>query len=185
MAETRDNAVLRKLSRLTMMLCASALLTGCAWFDKTIRGQQSTAATEYTQTITVLKPIEGVPITVTYQGNAVYRVLARNALPGVITLMWDKSAYVTTQGESIRLLHLPMGRSLREAPAQQAESPIAPGSQLVANFTGEIWLEYTRSGAAPQPKDSTRKARLFLSFSNKGKRVAWHGEIAFSRSSKQ
>ena len=95
--------------------------------------------------------------------------------------MWDKSAYVTTQGESLRLLHLPTGRQLSAAPAQQAESPIAPGSQLVADFTGETWLEYSRSGAAPQPKDNTKKARLFLSFNIKGKRVAWHGEIAFVR----
>lgn len=185
MVESRGNVVLHKLSRMAMMVCAGVSLAGCAWFDKATRGQQPAAATEYTQTITVLKPIEGVPITVTYQGNAVYRVLVRNALPGGITLMWDKSAYVTTQGETIRLLHLPLGKSLREAPAQQAESPVAPGSQLAADFTGETWLEYSRSGAAPQPKDSTRKARLFLSFSSKGKRVAWHGEIAFSRPGKQ
>lgn len=184
MAETRNNLMLRKPSRLAMVVCVGALLGGCAWFDKAMRGQ-SGAAAEYTQVITVLKPIEGVPITVTYQGNAVYRVRVRNALPGVITLMWDKSAYVTTQGESIRLLHLPMGRSPSVAPAQQAESPIAPGSQLTADFTGETWLEYSRSGAAPQPKDSTRKARFFLSFSSKGKRVAWHGEIAFLPPDKQ
>lgn len=183
MAELRENMVLRNLPRFAMMAGAGVLLAGCVWFDKATRGQQP-AAGEYAQTITVLKPIGGVPITVTYQGNAVYRVVVRNALPSVITLMWDKSAYVTTQGESIRLLHLPMGRSLREAPAQQAESPIVPGSQLAADFTGETWLEFSRSGAAPQPKDGTRKARLFLSFSIKGKRVAWHGEIAFMRPDK-
>ena len=52
------------------------------------------------QVITVLKPIEGVPVSVSYQGNAVYRVQVGNTLPGVINLMWDESAYVTTRGES-------------------------------------------------------------------------------------
>ncbi len=178
---------LRKLLRSGLAVYVSVSLAGCAWFGQNARNPFASqpSAAEYTQIITVLKPIEGMPITITYQGNAVYRVLVKNTRPGVVNLMWDQSAYVTTQGESIRLLHLPgWGRTLHEPPAQQAESPIAPGAELDADFTGETWLEFSRSGNPPQPKDSSKKARLFLSFKIKGKRVAWHGEIAFSRPGK-
>jgi hypothetical protein len=186
MSEGKHMTEARTLLRSGAIAFAAALLAGCALFDKATHAQRGGSGREYVQVITVLKPIEGVPVTVSYQGNAVYRVLVGNTLPGVVNLMWDQSAYVTTRGESVRLLHLPRaGKSLREAPAQQAESPVAPGAQLEADFTGETWLESNRSGAPPQPKDSSKKARLFLSFSIKGKRVAWRGEIAFLPPSKQ
>lgn len=180
MSEAKYMTEARSLLRLGAIAFAAALLGGCALFDKAMHAQREGSGGEYVQVVTVLKPIEGVPVLVSYQGNAVYRVQAGNTLPGVVNLLWDESAYVTTRGESVRILHLPgAGRSLREPPAQQAESPIAPGSQLTADFTGENWLEFSRSGAAPQPKDGSKKARLFLTFNIKGKRVEWRGEIAF------
>ena len=135
---------------------------------------------EFEQVITVLKPIGKVPISVSYQGGAFYHVEVNNTLPNVINLVWDESAYVNTKGESVRMLHILKKSDLpRDPPAQQASSPIAPNSQLQADFIGESWLDAARRGATPQPKDRFRKARIHLAFNINGKRVKWQGEVTF------
>lgn len=135
---------------------------------------------EFEQVVTVLKPIGKVPISVTYQGGAFYHLEVNNSLPTVINLVWDESAYVNTKGESVRILHVQKKSDIsRDPPAQQASPPIAPDSQFQADFIGESWLDFARRGATPQPKDGLRKAKIYLSFNIKGKRVDWMGEITF------
>lgn len=149
---------------------SATLLIGCATFHKA----------EYEQVITVFRPVKSVPITVSYQGGAFYRVQVNNTLPTAISLVWDESAYVTTSGESVRILHIQNKNDLpRYPPAQQAFSPIPPKSQLQADFTGEDWLDCEKRGCTPQPKDGLKNARIYLTFNIKGKRVRWQGEIAF------
>ena len=171
-----------------MSMLAAALLTGCAGL-KNIKQQniknepvsrQDKKEQEFEQVVTVSRPIAGVPILVSYQGGAFYHVEVANTLPTVINLLWDESAYVNTRGESVRILHIAKKTDLpRDPPAQQASPPIAPNSRFQADFIGDIWLDAARSGATPQPNNSLRKARIYLSFNIKGKRVEWQGEIAF------
>ena len=164
-------------------LLAAVMLTGCAglqnikddWAHK-----QNKKEPEFGQVITVSRPIAGVPISVSYQGGVFYHVEVNNTLPTVINLVWDESAYVNTNRETVRILHIPKKSDLpHEPPAQQASSPIAPDSGIQADFIGETWLDAAQRGATPQPKDSLRKARIYLSFKINGRRVRWQGEIAF------
>lgn len=161
----------------------AVLLTGCTglrnmkneWSAKQPGKEQ-----EIGQVVTVLRPISGVPVSVTYLGGAFYHLEVTNTLTNVINLLWDESAYVDTNGGSIRLLCIPKRNDLsRDPPAQQSSPPIAPDSRFQADFIGESWLDAARRGATPLPKDSGRKARLYLAFNIKGKRVEWQGEIAF------
>jgi len=134
----------------------------------------------YDQVVTVLKPIEKVPVAVSFQDGVFYRVKVNNNLPTSIKLLWDESVYVNTSGKSVRVIrvldrrNLPGNLSLR-----QADSPIAPGSQLQADFAGESWIELVRRGGTPKPRESFRKARIHLLFNINGKRVDWRGEVAF------
>lgn len=161
----------------------ATLLTGCTglrnmkneWSAKQL-GKEP----EIGQVVTVLRPISGVPVSVTYLGGALYHLEVSNALTTMINLVWDESAYVDTKGESIRILHIQKKNDLtRDPPAQQASPPIAPDSRFQADFMGESWLDAARRGVTPLPRDGNRKARLYLAFSIKGKRVEWQGEIAF------
>jgi len=150
------------------------LLTGCATFLKTEHKP------EREQLVSVLQPVKRVSVIVSYQGGPFYRVQVNNTLPIAIKLMWDESSYVTTTGESIRILHLQNKSDLpRYAPAQQASSSIPPGSQFRADFTGDDWLDCARRNCTPSPKNSLRKARIYLVFNIKGQRIRWQGEITF------
>ncbi len=107
---------------------AATLLVGCATFHKA----------GYEQIVTELRHVESVPIIVSYQGGAFYRVQLNNTLPYAINLVWDESAYVTTTGESVRILHVQNRNDLpKNPPAQQDSSIIYPNSQFQADFTGE------------------------------------------------
>lgn len=149
---------------------AATLLVGCATIQKA----------GYEQIVTELRRIESLPITVSYQGGAFYRVHLNNTLPDGISLIWDESAYVTTTGKTIRLLHIPNKSDLPQyPPAQQDASLITPNSQFQALFTGEEWLDCAKRGCTPQPKDSLKNPRIYLAISIKGKRFRWQGEITF------
>lgn len=154
-----------------------ALLAGCAEL-----GFNKKNEVEYEQVVTVLKPIDRVSVVVRYQGGVFYRVQVNNGLPNAISLLWDESAYVNTGGESVRLIRVPDRSNLPDdVHLPQADSPIASGSRLLADFVGESWMTLARRGITPKPKDGFRKARIYLVFNIKGKRVDWQGEIAFVR----
>ncbi|CAG0937786.1 hypothetical protein GALLN_00002 [Gallionellaceae bacterium] len=158
----------------------SYLAISCVFFVVLLSGCGTLHKAEHEQIVTVSKPIKSVPITVSYQGGVFYRVQVNNTLPTAITLAWDESVYVTTAGESVRILHLRNKYNLPErAPAQQASSPIAPNSQFQADFIGDDWLDCARRSCTPQPKDGFKNARIYLAFNIKGKRVTWQGEVAF------
>ena len=146
-------------------------LTGC----ETLRQP------DHDQTITISNPIKNVPITVSYQGGVFYRLEIINDLPTSINLLWDESSYLTTTGESVRILHLTSKSDLpKSAPAQQASTSIPPNSKFEADFTGDEWLDCARRNCTPHPKNSVKKAGISLTFKIKGKRVRWQGEVAFT-----
>lgn len=159
---------------LLKFLLLAFLLSGCAVLAPAKK------EAEYEQIVTVLRPIDKVPITINFEEGMFYHVQVQNALPGAISLVWDESSYVNTRRESIRLIRIPDRGNLPLYPRpKQADSPIAPDSQLQADFMGESWIELARSGAIPRPKDGFKKARIYLVFNIKGKRVDWQGEVTF------
>jgi hypothetical protein len=170
----------RLMSSTTAML-KSYLAILCILFVALLAGCETLPKIGHEQTVTAVKPIKNVPIIVSYQGGVFYHVQVNNNLPTAINLVWDESTYVTTTGESVRLLHLQSKSDLPQyAPAQQVSSPISPNSQFQADFTGDDWLDCARRNCAPQPKNSVKNASLYLTFNIKGKRVRWQGEISFA-----
>lgn len=170
---------------------SATLLIGCATFHKAApleehktedkaEYKEAEQKAEYEQIVTVRRPVKSVPITVSYQGGALYHVQVNNNLKIPINLEWDECAYATTTRESIRLLHIQNRNDLpQHSPAQQASSLILPNSQFKADFTGEDWLDCVKRGCSPQPKKGIKNARIYLTFNIKGKRVKWQGEVAF------
>jgi len=160
-------------------------LAGCA--DLKHRASTSTptsketkpTAVEYDQLITVLKPIDNIPISVIFESGVRYRVHVKNTSGSLVKLVWDDSAYVSTSGQSIRLIRLYGSEFPENLHAQQPSSPIAPHSELQAVFSGDRWIELAKEGGIPKPKDVFRKGRIYLMFDIKGKRVDWQGEVAF------
>ena len=156
------------------MLAVTVMLAGCAGLHNNRK------EVEYEQIVTELKPIEKVPITVSFEGGVFYRVRVDNTLPVSINLLWDESTYVNTGGESVRMIRVLDRQNL---PANlhlpQADSPIAPASTLQADFAGENWIEFARRGGTPKPRAAFKKSRIHLFFDIKGKRVDWRGENAF------
>ena len=159
----------------------SLLGLGCILFVTQLTGCANLHQPDHEQTITVSNPIKNVPITVSYQGGVFYRLELSNTLPTAINLLWDESSYVTTTGESIRLLHL-TGRSdlPKTVPALQAATSIPSNSKFEADFTADEWLDCARRNCTPHPKNSVNKAAISLAFKIKGKRARWQGEIAFA-----
>lgn len=133
------------------------------------------------QVVAVLKPIEKVPVAVSFQDGAFFRVKVKNNLPVTIKLLWDESTYVNTSGESVRIIRVPDRQNLPDNTSlPQADSPIASGSQMQADFAGESWIGLVRRGGTPKPREDFRKARINLLFNINGRRVDWRGEVAFA-----
>ena len=153
----------------------------CIFLVTQLTGCETLRQPDHDQTITVSNPIKNVPITVSYQGGVFYRLEISNTLPTAITLLWDESNYVTTTGESVRILHLTDKNNIpKSVPAQQSSTPIPSNSKLEADFTGDEWLDCARRNCTPHPKNSVKKAGISLAFKIKGKRVRWQGEVAFA-----
>ena len=182
--------MLKRYPAISSVLSAM-LLIGCAALHKAapVVEQKETGhktedkeehKAEYEQIVAVRKPVKGVPVTVSYQGGALYRVQVNNNLKTPISLEWDECAYATTAKESVRLIHIQSRNDLPpHPPAQQASSPILPNSQFNADFTGESWLDCVKRNCSPQPVNGIKNARMYLVFNIKGKRVKWQGEVAF------
>ena len=154
---------------------------GCILLILQLTGCETLHQPDRDQTITVSNPIKNVPITVSYQGGVFYRLEINNTLPTAINLLWDESTYVTTSGESIRILHLIDKNNLpKSVPAQQASSLIPSNSKFESDFTGDEWLDCARRNCSPHPKNSIKKAGISLAFKIKGKRVRWQGEVTFA-----
>ena len=159
----------------------SLLALGCILLVTQLTGCETLHQPDHGQTITVSNPIKNVTIIVSYQGGVFYHLEISNSLPTAINLLWDESSYITTTGESVRLLHLTSKRDLpKSVPAQQASTSILSDSKFEADFTADEWLDCARRNCTPHPKNSVKKAGISLAFKIKGKRARWQGEIAFA-----
>jgi len=159
----------------------SLVALGCIFLVTQLTGCETLRQPNHEQTITVSNPIKNIPITVSYQGGVFYHLEIINDLPTVINLLWDESTYVTTTGESVRILHLTDKNDLpKSPPAQQVSTSIPSNSKFEADFTGDEWLDCASRNCTPHPKNSIKKAAISLAFKIKGKRVRWQGEVAFA-----
>lgn len=143
--------------------------------------QPGCVSTQYSQLVTERKPIPRVSVTTSYKAAGVYQVEVVNNTRNTITLLWNSSAYLNTSGETIRLVHLENAEVLPEVPPLlQRPSAIRRRGKLKTYFAGESWLDYSRRGVAPKPKNSDKKAVIYLAFEIEGKRIYWKGEVTFS-----
>ncbi|MDH4284973.1 MAG: hypothetical protein OEV35_06605 [Gallionellaceae bacterium] len=145
----------------------AALLAGCA-------------GVKYSPMVTEQKSLPDVSVRVSHQADGIYRVQVRNNTSDNITLQWSYSAYVTTGGETIRLINIPDPDHFPEGvPTEQVPSMVVRGGRLTTWFVGESWIDYARRGVMPRPRDSESKAGIYLGFIIKGKKVYWKGEVSF------
>jgi hypothetical protein len=167
---TGKGHMLRRYAALTALLFVT-LLTGCAGLPDSVK---------YQPHVTAQKTIPELTVTVTYKADGIYLVQVVNSLPDAVSLQWSNSAYVNTGGDTTRLIHIPnLDRFPDETPAEQLPSPIARGARLKTYFVGESWIDYSRRGVSPRPKDSESKAKIYLLFNIRDKRVYWTGEVTF------
>ena len=140
----------------------------------------SCAGVKYSPVVTEQKSIPDVSVIVSYQADGIYQVQVVSDLPGMISLLWNSSAYVNTGGDAVRLIHIPDVDNFPDlAPVTQASSTIARGAKFKTYFVGESWIDYARRGVTPRPKDSESKASIYLAFNIKDKKVYWKGEVSF------
>ena len=160
----------RRYPGLAGLLLAS-LLAGCTGLFGGVK---------YHPVITEQKSIPHVSVVVSYKADGIYQVQVRNNLSASVSLLWSSSAYVNTGGDTTRLIHVP---NLNNFPADtsvvQIPSPIRRGGKFKTYFVGESWIDYSRRGVSPRPKDSESKAKIYLSFNIRDKRVYWTGEVTF------
>ena len=65
------------------------------------------AGVKYSPVVTEQKSIPDVSVIVSYQADGIYQVQVVSDLPGMISLLWNSSAYVNTGGDAVRLIHIP------------------------------------------------------------------------------
>ncbi len=166
-----------------MLVAITFALSGCAELGLPNPTQppraETTRASEYQQVITVLKPIDNLPVTITHEGGIRYRLQVKNNSSDLHKLIWDDSSYVSTSGISIRLIRLSGKKIPDNVLAPQATAPIAAHSEYQTSFSGDRWIELAQEGGLPRPKDALRKGLFSLVFASRGKRLEWQGEMAF------
>lgn len=164
------SGIFRRCRSLTGLLSAS-LLAGCAGIF---------SSEHFLPLVTEQKHIPDVSVIVSHKADGIYQVQVLSKLPGTISLQWNGSVYVNTAGEAVRLIHIPnLDNFPDRAPTAQTPSAISRRVRFNTHFAGESWLDFARRGVTPRPKDKENKARIYLAFEIKGKRVYWKGEVAF------
>jgi hypothetical protein len=152
-------------------LLLATLLAGCAGLFDSVK---------YHPLITEQKSIPRVSVIVSYKADGIYQVEVRNNLSATISLQWSSSAYVNTGGDTVRLIHIANPDSIpADTSLVQTPSPIRRGEKFKTYFVGESWIDYSRRGVSPRPKESGSKAKIYLSFNIRDKRVYWTGEVTF------
>ena len=138
------------------------------------------ASVKYSLLVTEQKLIPQVSVKVSYIDNGIYQVEVDSKLPDAITLQWNSSAYLNTSGGTVRIIHIEDVDTFPEqTPVEQEPSAIVHAKKLKTYFVGESWIDYARRGVTPKPRDSVKKAMIYLAFDIDGKRVYWKGEVSF------
>lgn len=159
--------LIKRNGRLLAGLLLLSLLAACA-------------APKYEPQVTVRKPVDRLHVYLRLQDNATYQVQVVNESRHVVSLVWNESVYVNTAGDATRLIHVERTADLDHAPTpQQAPSVIGPHGRLQTEFVGESWIDYARRGVMPRPRESDRKAKIYLSFRMKHKQMYWRAEVRF------
>ena len=138
------------------------------------------ASVKYSLLVTEQKLIPQVSVKVSYIDNGIYQVEVDSKLPDAIALQWNSSAYLNTSGGTVRIIHIEdVDKFPEQTPVEQQPSAIVQAKKLKTYFVGESWIDYARRGVTPKPRDSVKKAMIYLAFDIDGKRVYWKGEVFF------
>ena len=138
------------------------------------------ASVKYSPLATEQKSIPHVSVTVSYKIDGIYQLQVHNKLHRSIILEWNSSAYVNTGGDAVRLIHIQDADSIPdEIPPNQMPTPVASSAKLKTYFVGESWIDYARRGVTPRPRDSEKKAKIYIAFNINGKRVYWTADVTF------
>lgn len=152
-------------------LLFTVLLAGCSGLLGSVK---------YHPVVTAHKSIPRVSVIVSYKADGIYQVQVRNNLSERISLQWSSSAYVNTGGDAVRLIHIAnLDNFPKDTSVVQIPSAIRRGEKFKTYFVGESWIDYSRRGVSPRPKDNASKAKIYLSFNIRDKRVYWTGEVTF------
>ena len=161
-----------------MGLVLATLLAGCAGLPGSVA--ELSGSVKYRPVVTEQKSIPQLAVTVIHRAGGVYQVQVDNALPDAISLQWSNSVYVNTSGGAVRLIQMKNVDAFPDDPTlEQLASPIARGARLKTYFVGESWIDYARRGVMPRPRDVESKAKIYLAFNIKDKRVYWTGDVTF------
>ena len=159
-------------------LALATLLAGCAGLPGSVA--ELSGSVKYRPVVTEQKSIPQVAVTVIHRADGVYQVQVENDLPDAVSLQWSNSAYVNTSGDTVRLIQMKNVDAFPDDPTrEQLASPIARGARLKTYFVGESWIDYARRGVMPRPRDVESKAKIYLAFNIKDKRVYWTGDVTF------
>lgn len=147
------------------------VLSGC--------GGSAITQPQYIQRIVESSPVPGLVVGVEHLETVFWGVGVRNDTGEAVRLIWDESAYVSSDGTSSRLIRA--NTRVIDAGQAQPATPVPPGARISEAFTAEQWVEYARYAVTPQPADPNATARMYLVFDVKGQRVGWQGEVSFVR----
>lgn len=161
-----------KHKQLLAGLFIASFLAGCAGM---MGGEK------YQPLVVEQKSIPQVSVKVSYKEVGIYQVQVESDVPETISLLWDSSAYLNTSGDTIRLLHMESMDDFPQDTTQlQIPSVIRRGERFRTFFVGESWIDFSRRGVTPRPKDTASTAKIYLAFEMQGKKIYWKGEVSFA-----
>ncbi len=134
---------------------------------------------QWNVTVESTSRIAGLDIEVSRAGNDFWRVSAKNNTRYPVSLIWDESSYISTTGNSSRLVR-GKTRVIHSGQAQPA-SPIPPDSLLNEVFIREGLVGRTNAFYATPVGNPDNAARIYLMFDVNGKRIPWTASARFSK----
>jgi hypothetical protein len=136
--------------------------------------------TTYKTVITRDSSLAGIDVGLTKDGNF-WTVTAKNNTNRPTSLVWDESSYVSTTGQSSRLVR---GQTrLIHSGQMQPPSPIPPGATITEYCIPEAQVQYAGSLYTPPLGNPENPARMYLVFDVNGQRQPWSATIRFVKPS--
>lgn len=123
--------------------------------------------------------IAGLDIEVSRANGDLWRVEAKNNTRSPVSLIWDESSYISTEGNSSRLIR-GKTRVIHSGQTQPA-SPIPPNSLLNEVFIREDLVGRSNSFYSVPVGNPDNAARIYLIFDLNGKRTSWTASIRYSK----
>ena len=138
--------------------------------------------TTWRATVTHMDNVPGIDASVEHRQGTLWQVKAKNTSNQPAKLVWDESSYVSTSGESSRLVR---GKTrVIHSGQTQPPSPIPPNATITELFVPEMHI--SSSGASfytPAPSDPSQEAQIYLMFEVNGRKTPWTARVRFEKPS--